>query len=83
MTKAKYTNKRQKLEFFYWLANKYGYDLKTENMNNSRMLSDEYYQAKKTNIPKITIYRWLKNMNNNKTTLYNAIASNYINECLR
>ena len=83
MTKAKYTNKCQKIQFFYWLADKYGYDLKTENMNNSRILSDEYYKATKTNIPKITIYRWLKDVDNNKTTLYNSIASNYINEGLR
>lgn len=83
MTKAKYTSKRQKLEFFEWLADKYGYDLRTDNMNNSRMLSAEYYQATKTNIPKLTIYRWLKDVENNKTTLFNAIASNYINEGLR
>ena len=83
MAKSKYTTQQQRLDFLRWLSNRYGYELETANMSNSRILSADYYKATNVLIPKLTIHRWLKDIETNKRRLYESIASDYINEGLR
>lgn len=85
MSKSAYTTKDIKDSFIKWLLSKYGYINTVEDVNklpNPRELSDEFYKVKGVRIPKLTIYRWLKNM---KPIIaeYNNIGVEYINFLFR
>ena len=94
--KAPYTTKEQKQQFIKWYLEHYGMnttntvnnDNKYNKKVNPRILSDLYYEQFHILIPKMTIYRWLKRLDNcnandvndNKfTEVLTDFATTYIN----
>ena len=78
--------KERKLNFIHWLISKYGYINNDDDLNklsNSRILSETYYKETNINIPKLTIYRWLKNIDRLRIVEYEKIALDYINKGIR
>ena len=57
--KAEYTRKTTRNMFMRWLIQNYGYN-KEDITDNPRILSDKYMKDTKINIPKISIYRWIR-----------------------
>ena len=63
--RKEYVTKQEKEQFISWYLRKYGYNVNLKR-NNSRVLSEAYQQETGIYIPKITIYRWLGKMDNDK-----------------
>ena len=99
--KAEYTSKETKKRFLKWYLNNYGMNTSnTVNDNtkynkhiNPRILSEQFQQECGILIPKMSIYRWLKrldnidakNKNDNKfQQVLDEYSAEYINEaCLK
>lgn len=70
--KAEYTSKETKKRFLKWYLNTYGMntsntvntDTKYNKNINSRILSEQFQQVSGILIPKMSIYRWLKRLDN-------------------
>lgn len=75
--KAKYVSKQQREQFIDWYITNIGYN---DNLN-SRQLSERYESERGLKIPKLTIYRWLQKIPQDKLE---AFATRYVNhELLR
>lgn len=75
--KAKYVSKQQREQFIEWYITNIGYN----DNQNSRQLSERYESECGLKIPKLTIYRWLQNVPQDRLE---AFASRYVNpELLR
>ena len=72
--KKPYVTREQKEEFIQWYLSHYGYNVKLKE-NNSRVLSEKYYQETGILIPKISIFRWLGKIEQGKVYDY---AQKYI-----
>ena len=65
-TKRRYVSKEQREEFMRWLIMKYdllNHDDRSK-LPNPRILSEMYEGEKKVKISKVSIYRWIKSLDN-------------------
>ena len=76
--KKPYVTREQKEAFIQWYLSHYGYNVKLKE-NNSRVLSETYYQETGILIPKISIFRWLSKIEQGKVYDY---AQKYIDSQL-
>ena len=74
-----YVTIEQHQQFIKWYLKNYGYNTHLKD-NNSRVLSEAYKRDTNIEIPKVTIYRWLKKLGHNTVM---SFASEYIVESLR
>lgn len=64
--KRKYVSKEERAAFMRWLIMKYdllNYDDRSK-LPNPRILSEMYEGEKKVKISKVSIYRWIKSLDN-------------------
>lgn len=64
--KRKYVSKEERAAFMRWLITKYdllNYDDRSK-LPNPRILSEMYEGEKKVKISKVSIYRWIKSLDN-------------------
>ena len=78
--RKQYVSKQERADFMKWLITRY--DLLNEDRSklpNPRILSEMYDNEKKVKISKVSIYRWIKSLDNYLDAEMNAIYDERVN----